>query len=99
EIVDDCASSDSLPLLAMTLREMYHRDPVRFRRETYRTEIGGIEGSVALIVQEVTKRSGNSSEPNLLREAMLHLVDVNEAGAFLRRPGRRDRFPAAAGAA
>ncbi|CAG0978003.1 phosphoinositide-3-kinase, regulatory subunit 4 [Geobacteraceae bacterium] len=86
--VQDATTSDALPLLAFTLRELYERygQDGRLQFKEYE-ELGRLEGSVRRAADAVIERMSPSPEElAALRVAFVPaMVSVNEEGGFIRR--------------
>jgi len=85
-----------LPLLAFTLRELWaHRgDNGRLEITTYRSNLGGLDGSVARAAEDVlAARPLPKVEEADLRTAFLLMVSINDEGQFVQRPVRWDALP------
>ena len=94
-MVSDTGTDDALPLLAFTLREMWekYRRGMPFTLEVYDKQLGGIQGAVQRVVDEI--RIDPSQEPDL-RRAFLKMVRVNEDEGFVRQPSRWSELPESA---
>ena len=70
EMVHDAETDDALPLLAFTLRELYERckSSGRLTLNVYRDDLGGLQGSVARVVEGI-KKLMKPTEPVLKRAA------------------------------
>jgi WD40 repeat protein len=94
-MVADTGTDDALPLLAFTLREMWERSRrgMPFSLEVYDKQLGGIQGAVQRVVDEI--RIDPSQEPDL-RRTFLKMVRVNEDESFVRQPARWSELPESA---
>jgi WD40 repeat protein len=98
-LVHDATSSDALPLLAFTLRELYERYGQDGRLDIKEYEaLGRLEGSVRRAADAVMERmSPGTDELNALRTAFAPaMVRVNEEGEFTRRRAQWLSLPARA---
>jgi formylglycine-generating enzyme required for sulfatase activity len=95
-LVTDTKTDDALPLLAFTLRELWERDGQdgRLTLETYRNRLGGLQGSVAKVAEDVCHNLPPAQEADL-RKAFLAMVRVNEDGQYVRKPARWAELPEA----
>jgi hypothetical protein len=93
-IVKDTGTNDALPLLAFTLRELYEHvgDGKRFTEEDYIDQLGGLEGCLSRVANELLSESGKTngaggaeSERKLHLIFSNHLVRINEEDQFVRR--------------
>ena len=95
-LIADARTDDALPLLAFTLREMYERcrDQARFTLKVYRDDLGGIQGAVARVVEQIKAEGKWTPETShALRRAFLKLARVNDEGRFTRQPARWADLP------
>ena len=87
-LLQDATTSDALPLLAFTLRELYERygQDHRLRVKEYE-DLGRLEGSVRRAADAVIYRTSPSPEElGALRMAFVPaMVRVNDEGDFIRR--------------
>lgn len=100
-IVKDTGTNDALPLLAFALRELYDRfgDDKLFTFDEYNEQLGGLEGCLATVANEVIREPTESGELTTEeREKKLHLtfsnlVRINDQGQFVRRPAAWSELP------
>jgi WD40 repeat protein len=93
QIVKDTGTRDALPLLAFTMRELYEQfgDDKLFTFDEYRKRLGGLEGCLNQVANELFTSKGLSGEESqrlLLLAFSSHLVRVNEQDeqkGFVRR--------------
>ncbi|HEX2367995.1 MAG TPA: TIR domain-containing protein [Acidimicrobiia bacterium] len=86
-MVADTQGADALPLLAFALRELYDRygDDRRFDLEEYRTHLGGIQGAVARVAEQLIE--AEQLDPALeeeLRTAFMALVRLGDDDRWVR---------------
>lgn len=97
-LIDDTATDDALPLLAFTLRELWERrwgEKLTFA--AYEKELGGIEGAVGRVANEIAGAGKLSADQeHALRSAFLKLVRVGEDGSYLRQRASWRQMPEAA---
>ena len=95
-LVTDTKTDDALPLLAFTLRELWEQDgrDGRLTMEAYRDRLGGLQGSVARVAEDVCHNLPPAQEADL-RKAFLAMVRVNEDGQYVRKPARWAELPEA----
>jgi hypothetical protein len=95
-LLDDTTHADALPLLAFTLRELtdaFGRDRLLTLNE-YRDKLGGLQGAVARSAEAVIEAAGATREDEeLLRQALLRMVRITEAGTYARVVTRWDELP------
>jgi tetratricopeptide (TPR) repeat protein len=87
-MIRDTATEDALPLLAFTLRELYERygDDDLLEIEEYRDRLGGLEGSVGQVAEEVFGSSQLTSDQRAdLRHALRRMVYVDPQGRYARQ--------------
>ncbi len=87
-MVADTATGDALPLLAFALRELWDRHGAggSLRLEHYRA-LGGLQGALARAAEALcTEGNLDTSQLELLRQALLRLVRVDPEGRFVRQP-------------
>ena len=87
----DTGTADALPLLAFTLGELWKRfgaDRV-LTIDEYRTQLGGLQGSVARAAEEVYASADPSVELQAeLRKTFVGLTRVDERGRYIKKPAR-----------
>jgi WD40 repeat protein len=98
-LVSDTKTSDALPLLAFTLRELWEGfgDDRLLTLEEYRAELGGLEGSIARAAEAVINaKLLNEKEIAELRTAFLALVRLNDNDKeqYARQPAQWKDLPA-----
>ncbi|MFN0051949.1 MAG: TIR domain-containing protein [Planctomycetales bacterium] len=108
EMVRETQTNDALPLLALTLREMFDKlGPERqFTQDLYDRGVGRIAGSLRRVVAELVDQTrsrrnatdGVSSDaPDatipLLRRCFVQLAQVNERDQFVRSPAKLAAMP------
>ena len=98
EILADVRGRQALPLLAFTLRELWHRRPKgsSLSRAAY-TEDLRIDNAVRRAAEHAAgPLLENAPERDALRRALLELVEILPDGTKTRRRARRSRLPPAA---
>ena len=86
-MVADTQGADALPLLAFALRELYDRysDDQRFDLDEYRTHLGGIQGAVARVAEQLIE--AEQLDPALeeeLRKAFMAMVRLGDDDRWVR---------------
>jgi WD40 repeat protein len=94
-LVADTRTSEALPLLAFTLRELWQvlDGSGTLTTRHYREQLGGLDGAIRRAAE---KAFAGESDEAALRQAFLRLAQVSEAGQFQRRLCRWSDIPAAA---
>mgnify|MGYP006171613369 FL=1 len=97
-LIADTGTDDALPLLAFTLRELWERrrgEKLTFA--AYEEELGGIEGAVGQVANEIADSGKLTPErEKALRSAFLRMVRVGEDGGYLRQRASWKQMPEAA---
>ncbi len=96
-LIQDTATPDALPLLAFTLRELWesHGDERVLTKAQYRQELGGLEGSIRQVANDVlTDMALSASQLAALQTALRRLVRINEEGQYTRQVVLRHELPA-----
>jgi len=93
-MVKETGTEHALPLLAFTLRAMYDRctRPRRFTERLYWDELGGIQGAVKRVADQIVKHISPDADRDL-RRSFLKMVQVNDEGQFVRREVSWDDLP------
>jgi WD40 repeat protein len=94
-MIGDTKTEDALPLLAFSLHELYERCHAdgRLSIEEYRSQLGGLGGSVAKVAEAVfNAESLTPPQIDALRDAFLELVRLNDEGRFARQAVPWARF-------
>ena len=95
-MVRDTKSQDALPLLAFTLRELYKKygDDKLLKVDEYQNKLGGLNGAVSNAADAVLSAAQLSiDQEEALRNALVSLARINEAGQFTRKPVRWSDLP------
>ncbi len=101
-MVKDTGTNDALPLLAFTLRELYeqHSDDKRFTFDEYDRKLGGLEGCLSEVANELLTEpveSGGVSDDERERKLHMafsnHLVRINDKDQFVRRTALWSELP------
>lgn len=98
-LVLDAANDDALPLLALTMRELYLRckDTHHMTVAVYERDLGGMQGVVKAVIERITREAGDDRVNwHDVRRAFLQLVHVTSDGRFARVSARADAMPAGA---
>lgn len=96
-IVNETTNQDALPLLAITLKEMWERDKTKFTLKTYEKELGGLKGVMERVAQDIIGNVKlNAKQEQGLHQAFLKMVKVNDEGQFVRQPVLWKDLPEAA---
>ena len=98
-MINDTKTSDALPLLAFTLRELKEGfgDDKLLTLEEYRDKdkLGGLEGSIARTAEAVLKAKPLSEkETTDLRSALMSMVRVNDKDQYAKQPAQWNDLPA-----
>ena len=91
-LLDDTGSSDALPLLAFTLREMWnrYRDDLLLGIDEYRA-LGGLQGAIAQVADETLEVALRLGSKEDLRDAFLSLArPTAEGSGWARQPASWD---------
>jgi formylglycine-generating enzyme required for sulfatase activity len=95
-MVSDTKTSDALPLLAFTLRELcegYGQDKL-LTLEEYRDKLGRLDGSLARAAEAVLNAEHLSEkEGSVLRMAFLSMVQVNDKEQYAKQPVKWTDLP------
>jgi formylglycine-generating enzyme required for sulfatase activity len=95
-MIGDTKTSDALPLLAFTLRELYEGfgEDKLLTLEDYRDKLGGLEGSIARTAEAVLKAKPLAEkEAADLRTALLSMVRVNDKDQYAKQPAQWNDLP------
>jgi WD40 repeat protein len=95
-LLNDTKTSDALPLLAFTLRELYekHGDDHLLELEEYRKGLGSLESAIALTAENVlATHPFDEKQERILRHAFLALVRINDEGQYVRHVARWQDIP------
>jgi len=96
-MIGDTKTSDALPLLAFTLRELYEgfgQDKL-LTLEKYRDKLGRLEGCIARAAEAVLKATPLSEkETTDLRTALLSMVRMNDRDQYAKQPAQWSDLPA-----
>ena len=86
-LLEEMDSADTLPLLAFSLSELYkRRDEGAMTVRTFRQELGGLKGSVAMAAEGVlAARRHDERDLEELRAAFLSLARLDAEGRYSRR--------------
>lgn len=96
-MITDTKTSDALPLLAFTLRELYegYVEDELLTLEEYRDRLGRLDGCIARAAEAVLKAKPLSEkETTDLRTAFLSMVRVNDRGQYAKQPAQWRDLPA-----
>ncbi|NOU10305.1 MAG: SUMF1/EgtB/PvdO family nonheme iron enzyme [Nitrospira sp.] len=88
-MIHDTETSDALPLLAFTLRQLYdgYGDDGLLTLEEYRDELGGLDGCIARAAEAVlSAKPLSEKELSDLQTALLAMVRVNDRGQYAKQP-------------
>jgi hypothetical protein len=94
-MLNDSGGDDGLPLLAVTLREMYDHfgDDGRLDAEEYR-ELGGLAGALARVADDVVESQRLTTEQeDELRRAFLAMARLTDDDRWVRQVVRWDQLP------
>ena len=96
-MISDTKTSDALPLLAFTLRELYEgfgQDKL-LTLEEYRDKLGRLDGCIARAAEAVLKAKPLSEKATTdLRTALLSMVRVNDREQYAKQPVQWNDLPA-----
>jgi len=95
-LVRDTKTSDALPLLAFTLRELWEgfRDDTLLTLNEYRDKLGGLEGSITRAAEAVLKSKPLSEkEFSDLRIAFLSMARISDKDQYARQPAQWKDLP------
>ena len=96
-MINDTKTSDALPLLAFTLRELYEgfgQDKLLTLGE-YRDKLGRLDGCVARVAEAVlTAKQLSEKDLSDLRTAFLSMVRVTEKDQYAKQPAQWNDLPA-----
>ena len=96
-MVNDTRTSDALPLLAFTLRELYegYGQDKLLTLEAYRDKLGKLDGCIGRAAEAVL-RADSVSEESLsdLSTAFLAMVRINDNDQYTKQPARWSDLPA-----
>ena len=95
-LLNDTKTSDALPLLAFTLRELYekHGDDHLLELDEYRKGLGSLESAIALTAENViATHPFDEKQERILRHAFLALVRINDEGQYVRHVARWQDIP------
>jgi hypothetical protein len=98
-LVADAGTSNALPLLAFTLRELWERyaGDGRLTLEEYRVELGGVQEVVGRAADDVLRAASVTREQErALRTAFLAMLRITDDGRYARRPVKWNDLPAPA---
>ena len=86
-LLEEMDSADTLPLLAFTLAELYkRRDGGAMTVRTFREELGGLKGSVAMAAEGVlAARRYDGDDLAAVRTAFLSMARLDDEGRYSRR--------------
>jgi formylglycine-generating enzyme required for sulfatase activity len=97
-MIGDTKTSDALPLLAFTLRELYEgfgEDKLRLTLEEYRDKLGRLEGCIARAAEAVLTAKPLSEEKlSALRTSFLSMVRVADNDQYAKQPVLWNDLPA-----
>ena len=88
-MIGDTKTSDALPLLAFSLRELYESfgEDKLLTLEEYRDKLGGLDGCIARAAEEVLSAKPLSEKEVLdLRIALLSMARVNDRDQYAKQP-------------
>lgn len=97
-MVSDTKTSDALPLLAFTLRELYEGfgEDKRLTLEDYRDQLGRLDGCIARAAEAVlSAKPLSEGQVSDLRTAFLSMVRVNDRDQYAKQPVQWNDLPAA----
>ena len=90
-MITDAETSDALPLLSFTLRELYEKfgDDKLLEVGEYRNGIGGLDGAVAKAASSALAAGPvSTTQETDLKRAFVAMARVNDDGQFVRRPAK-----------
>lgn len=96
-MISDTATSDALPLLAFTLRELYEGfgEDKRLTLEKYRDQLGRLDGCIARAAEAVLSAEPLAEkEVSDLRTAFLSMVRVADNDQYAKQPVQWKNLPA-----
>lgn len=99
KLLEDTLTSDALPLLAFTLRELNDKygDDKLLERDEYVKNLGSLDSAVARTAERVLdNREFDEQQEASLRRAFLGLVRLNDEGRYVKQPAPWQSLPAEA---
>ena len=97
QLISDASGSDTLPLLAFTLRELFEYDPQHrwLTLTAYRDRLGGLQGAIARVADDLVRSARLTPELEVdLRIAFLRMVRLTDDDRWVRRVVRWEDLPA-----